>query len=227
MDAQEVTGLMQNFEQNAVAGFALILYYLAVNWSRIRDGLGIRKKQESYFEREKKHYELLKLKIEIEALKRDTGLDAEFASKLEAETREQLASKPITEYSNTQKFVAIPLMLLATLLSFMELEDLDQTPDTSAIDILSGYIFVIVIIIIGFWGLRKLKTLEAGPIRTTGYIAYWTMAFYILAYMFATLIQNLTGIPATAEVAAGWYLIIAFVVSVAGGLLGRLPGMRQ
>ncbi len=225
MDASDITTIFQNLEENAVAGFAVIAYYLLVSWTRIRDGLGLQRSKASDFDKEKQHIELLTAKIELETLKQQSPLDEETIASLEKETRQQLSPQMASTFTTPQKFIAIPLMIVVTLMSLLALNDLDPQSDITAIDILADYFFLLLMIIMGFWGIAHIRHIQSQKLKTSAYIVFWFLLLYIGLYFLGHTLANITQLPLNSDQAISSYVIIALISSIILGLCKKLPGM--
>jgi hypothetical protein len=85
MDAQEVVQVVENLQKNVLVGILVLIYYLIVYWQRIKDGLGLSHDKRNNLDRIVKSYQLLKLRLEIEKIKKDSGLDRALLERLELE----------------------------------------------------------------------------------------------------------------------------------------------
>lgn len=226
MDAQELIKTIDNPQSNASAGLIVILYYLIVYWPRIKDGLGLSRNQQPNLDHIEKNYQLLKLRIELEQIKKDSGLDHQLLEKLEQEMQARLEVKKHRAFTAVQKFIAIPLMIVFFILSFLELQALNENSTSTALDILVGTVFCITIIIIGFWGIPLLQKQKSHWLRKVGFIVFWTFAFYIAGlfplYIYAnTLLDN----RQFADDSVGYIFAISVISSLFLGVLNKLPFM--
>ncbi len=228
MEVQEIVKTVENLQANVSAGIVVVLYYLVVYWPRIKDGLGLSRRRQVDLDRVEKNFQLLKLRIEIEKIKQDSGLDSEVLERLEKEMQDRLEVKKGKPFTNAQKFVAIPLVILIILQCFLELQALDQNATNSATDILVGTVFIITIVIIGFWGIPVLQRQRAGWLRKTGFIVFWAFGFYIIAYFLIFITVKLTwDIEQLTDALLGMIFLTALVVSIVLGLMNRLPLMHS
>ena len=225
MDAQEVVKVVEDLQTNATAGIVVLIYYLIVYWQRIKDGLGLSRNNKNDLNKLEKSYQLLKLRIEIEKIKKDSGLDSTLLEQFERETQVSLEDKKVTPFTNVQKFLAIPLIILVVVQSGFELQMIDQNSGTF-FDILSGSVFIITMIIVGFWGIPILKNQKEGWIRKTGFIAFWTFGFYILSYISIFIFSRIVlEIEVLADTTLGLIILFSFFASLVLGILGKLPLM--
>lgn len=227
MDFQEAVKIVENIKANVTAGIVVVLYYLIVYWPKIKDGLGLSRKKEFDFEKIEKNYQLLKLRIEIEQIKKNSGLDNKLLERLEHEILSMLKEPKNKSFTPAQKFIAIPIIIFVILLSFMEIQGLTEESPNSVIDVLSGCVFVITTTLVGFWGIPLLKNLQRGWLRTTGFIIFWSVGFYIISYfaifIFAAIVLNISGLD---RPTLGLILLSSIVCSFILGLMGKLPFMR-
>ncbi len=228
MSIQEVLKFIEGFKGDAAAGFIVIIYYLIVYWPKIRDGLGLSLGKKLDYDRVEKNYQLLKLKIEIEKIKKDSGLEPELLDKLENEMLARQEIKKGKPFTPVQKFVAIPLLILTSILVLMELHSPNPDTDTTDLDTIIGGIFIAIITIVGFWGIPLLQQATNNILRKIGFIIFWMFGFYILAYMFSHIAVT-AGTDATSlsDTAGGYIFLASLIASITLGLLGRLPLMRQ
>ena len=226
MEVQDVVKTIEDLQTNMFAGIVLLLYYLIIYWPRIKDGLGLFSDKKYNLDRVEKNFQLLKLRIEIEQIKKNSDLEPELLEQLEQEMRDRLEKKKSASFTGAQKFLGIPLIIFMTLLTFMELQAIEPETLNTEIDILSGAVFSIIIIIIGFWGIPVLKKQKKGWLRKTSFIAYWTFAFYIISYflifIFAT---NVLDIEQLTESTTGIIFLSSLGCSLLLGFFGRLPFM--
>ncbi len=228
MEVQEVVKAVENLQANVSAGIVVILYYLIVYWPRIKDGLGLSRSRKYDLDRVEKNYLLLKLRIEIEKIKKDSGLDSELLEKLELEMQSRLEEKKGTPFTNLQKFVAIPLVILVILQSFLEIHAIDKGSANTVTSILSGAVFIITTVIVGFWGIPVLKKQQKGWLRKAGFIAFWTFGFYIIVYVLIFVYASLVlDVEQLADATLGLIFLSSLVCSLILGMMGRLPFMRR
>jgi len=130
-------------------------------------------------------------------------------------------------FTNAQKFVAIPLIILVILQSLLELQALTPASPNSATDILTGTVFILTVIIVGFWGIPVLQKLQSRGLRKTGFIMFWTFGFYIPAYFLIFIFVKLnSGTEQLSGSTLGAIFLSALAASVILGIMGRLPFMR-
>ena len=226
MDAQEVVNVVEDLQTNASAGIVVIIYYLIVYWQRIKDGLGLSRENKNDLNRVEKSYQLLKLRIEIEKIKKDSGLDSTLLEQLEQEMQASLEDKKVKPFTDVQKFVAIPLIILVVIQSGFELQAIDQNSGNTGFDILSGTVFVITTIIVGFWGIPILQNQKKGWLKKTSFIAFWTFGFYILSYFSIFIFSsNVLEIEELAGTTLGLILLFSFLCSLFLGIFEKLPFM--
>lgn len=226
MDAQEVIKVVEDLQTNAAAGIVVLIYYLIVYWQRIKDGLGLSRNNKKDLDKLERSYQLLKLRIEIEKIKKDSDLDSTLLEQFERETQASLEDKKAKPFTNVQKFLAIPLIILVVIQSGYELQAIDQTSGDTGFDILSGTVFVITMIIVGFWGIPILKNQKEGWLKKTGFIAFWTFGFYILSYILIFVFSsNVLEIEELTDTTIGLILLFSFLGSLFLGFLGKLPFM--
>ena len=228
MSIQEVIKFIEGFKGDAAAGFIVVIYYLIVYWPKIRDGLGLSLGKKLDYDRVEKNYQLLKLRIEIEKIKKDSGLEPELLDKLENEMLARQEVKKGKPFTPVQKFVAIPLLILTIILVFMELYSPNPNAETTDVDTIVGGVFIAIITIVGFWGIPLLQHATNNILRKIGFIIFWTFGFYILAYMFSHIAVT-AGTDATAlsDTAGSYIFLVSIIASIGLGLTGRLPLMRQ
>ncbi len=227
MEIQDAFKAVESFQGNVSAGIVVALYYLIVYWPKIKDGLGLSRGRKYDLNKVEKNYQLLKLRIEIEELKKRSNLDEDLLERLETEMQARLEGGKGKAFTSAQKFIAIPLIILVTILTAMEMQGAGQEGANSHIDILSGAAFTITTTIVGFWGLPILQSFKKGWIRKTGFIVFWSIAFYIIAY-FAIYIFS-TAILGSEEFinsVIGLIFIASTIISVILGLCGKLPCMN-
>ena len=228
MDIQDAFKAVESFQGNVSAGIVVALYYLIVYWPKIKDGLGLSRGRKYDLNKVEKNYQLLKLRIEIEEIKKKSNLDSDLLERLESEMQARLEGEKGKPFSSAQKFIAIPLIILVALLTAVELQEAGQAGTDSSIDILSGAIFIITITIIGFWGIPVLQSFKRGWLRKTGFICFWSFAFYIIcyfsAYIAATTFWDYEELPDPV-------ISLIFLASISCclllGLLGKLPLMNS
>lgn len=227
MEVQEIIKTVENLQANVSTGIIVIFYYLVVYWPRIKDGLGLTRNRKVDLDRVEKNFQLLKLRIEIEKLKKDSGLDSELLERLEQEMQSRLGRQKDKPFTNAQKFVAIPLIILVILQSLLELQALTPASPNSATDILAGTVFILTVIIVGFWGIPVLQKLQSRGLRKTGFIMFWTFGFYIPAYFLIFIFVKLSsGTEQLPGSTLGAIFLSALAASVILGIIGRLPFMR-
>jgi|GEM_PF-2058018 len=227
MEVQEIIKTVENLQANVSTGIIVIFYYLVVYWPRIKDGLGLTRNRKVDLDRVEKNFQLLKLRIEIEKLKKDSGLDSELLERLEQEMQSRLGRQKDKPFTNAQKFVAIPLIILVILQSLLELQALTPASPNSATDILTGTVFILTVIIVGFWGIPVLQKLQSRGLRKTGFIMFWTFGFYIPAYFLIFIFVKLnSGTEQLSGSTLGAIFLSALAASVILGIMGRLPFMR-
>jgi hypothetical protein len=227
MEVQEIIKTVENLQANVSTGIIVIFYYLVVYWPRIKDGLGLTRNRKVDLDRVEKNFQLLKLRIEIEKLKKDSGLDSELLERLEQEMQSRLGRQKDKPFTNAQKFVAIPLIILIILQSLLELQALTPASPNSATDILTGTVFILTVIIVGFWGIPVLQKLQSRGLRKTGFIMFWTFGFYIPAYFLIFIFVKLSsGTEQLPGSTLGAIFLSALAASVILGIIGRLPFMR-
>lgn len=228
MDVQEIIKTVENVQGNVSTGIVVLIYYLVVYWPRIKDGLGLGGRRQLNLDKIEKNYQLLKLRIEIEQQKKASGLDAELLDTLESEMQSRLVEKKGKPFSNVQKFVAIPLIIIIFLQSFLELQALNQDSVNSAVDIVAGTIFILTVVVVGFWGIPLLQRQQGGWLRKTGFIVFWVFGFYILAYVLAFVSARIAlGVEQLSDAALGALFLISFVASIVLGLFNKLPFMSK
>jgi hypothetical protein len=88
--------------------------------------LGLSRKKEIDLERIEKNYQLFKLRIEIEQIKKKSGLDNQLLEQLEHEMLSRLKESKQKSFTPAQKFIAIPIVIFVILLSFIELQGVDE-----------------------------------------------------------------------------------------------------
>jgi hypothetical protein len=223
MEVQEAFKFVESMKSNSAAAIVVVLYYLIVYWPRIKDGLGLSRNKRLDLERVEKNYQLLKLRIEIEQLKKNSGLDDELLKRLESEMVSRQEEAKHKSFTPPQKFIAIPLIILVVLQTLLEL----QAEEDSPTDILYGSVFVIITIIVGFWGLPILRRLKKSWLRRFGFIFYWSVGFYILSYfaafIFTRIFLDIQGLP---NAALGWLVLLSIIASLTLGMMRKLPFMR-
>jgi len=228
MDVQEALNIVENIKGDVTAGIVIALYYLIVYWQKIKDGLGLSRRKEFNFEKIEKNYQLLKLRIEIEQLKKKSGLDNNLLERLEHEMQSRLEEAKHKAFTPAQKFIAIPLIIVVIILSLTELQGVSEESANTAIDILSGALFVITTTIVGFWGIPILQTIQKSWQRKIGFIIFWSIGFYIISYflvfIFAATVLNIQGL-ATFTLCV--ILLCSIVCSLALGIIEKLPFMRM
>lgn len=225
MDAQEVVKVVEDLQTNASAGIVVLIYYLIVYWQRIKSGLGLSRDNKNDLDRMEKSYQLLKLRIEIEEIKKESGLDSTLLEKLEGEMQASLEYNKGKPFTNVQKFLAIPLLILIVIQSGFELQAIDENSGDTEIDILAGAIFVITTIIVGFWGIPILQNLKKGWLKKTGFIVFWTFGFYILSYFSIFISSKVLGGERPADTTLGLILLFSFLCSLFLGIIEKLPFM--
>ncbi|MCU7954172.1 MAG: hypothetical protein KZQ64_12400 [gamma proteobacterium symbiont of Bathyaustriella thionipta] len=110
----------------------------------------------------------------------------------------------------------------------MELQAIEPETVNTEIDILSGAVFSITIIIIGFWGIPVLKKQKKGWLRKSSFIAYWTFAFYIISYFLVFIfVKSVFDIEQLTDSMLGILFLSSLGCSLILGLLGRLPFMHH
>jgi len=228
MDAQEVIKVVEDLQTNTSAGIIVLAYYLIVYWQKIKDALGLSRDNKNDLNRVEKSYQILKLRIEIEKIKKDSDLDNALLAQLEQEMQASLEDKKVEPFTNVQKFVAIPLIILVVIQSGFELQAIDQHSGDTGFDILSGTLFVITMIIIGFWGIPILQNQKKGRLRKIGFIAFWTIIFYILSYfssiIFSSFISDTEEISGTT---LSLILLFSLLCSLFLGIFEKLPFMLK
>ncbi len=142
-------------ETNPLIVIALILYYVLINWGKLKDGLGLSKDNRTNLAKIEQNYNLLKLRIDIEQLKKNSGLDTDLLLTLEREMNDRLDNITQKTFSPVQKFVAIPLAFLFIATAFLELQS--PAAEMDAIETILGLSLILLIIYIGFWGLLSYK----------------------------------------------------------------------
>ncbi|WP_087505356.1 hypothetical protein [Neiella marina] len=225
MEPTEVTTLIDTFKSNAGAGILLLLYYLVLYGGRIIEGLGLNRNKGHRASDIKNRLEVIQLKIELEQKKRESGLSAETLAAIEAETLEQLGPKDGRQFTNQQKFIAIPLLILLAIVTVSELRDAQATGE-DPFDSLIGSAFFAMVIVVGFWGIEHLQKVKSRRARAFGFIAFWTFGFFVIGAFIGAIMEEVTGVLLTSEDYGGIYLLVAFAVSLGFGLANRLPGMR-
>ena len=227
MNIQEVLKTVENFQGNVSAGIVVALYYLIVYWPRIKDGLGLSRSQKYDLDRMEKNYQLLKLRIEIEQIKKNSSLDSKLLERLEYEMQASLEEKKGKPFTTAQKFIAIPLIIIVIILGFIELQEINQESSNTSIDVLSGGVFVITTIIVGFWGIPILQACQKGWLRKTGFIIFWTFGFYIISYfLIFVFAKTILEIKELAGSTLRLIFLSSIVCSLIIGMMGRLPFMR-
>jgi hypothetical protein len=228
MDIQETLKVVENVQENIAAGVVVIFYYMVVYWPKIKDGLGLSLGRKFDFARTEKNYQLLKLRLEIEVLKKKSGLDSELLEKLEREMQSRQEEKRGKAFTPAQKFIAIPLLIFTGLLILMGLQEASQGTDSSATDVLVGGLFVALVTVIGFWGIPLLQQVQNKAIRKVGFIAFWVLGFYIMTYiLFFIVVTNLFDVDELSDAVISSLFLFSLVSSVVLGLIGKLPFMRQ
>jgi hypothetical protein len=226
MDVQEIVKTVENVQGNVTTGIVIIIYYLIVYWPRIKDGLGLGSRRQVNLDKIERNYQLLKLRIEIEQQKKASGLDDALLDELEQEMQSRLVDKKGKPFSNVQKFVAIPLVIMIFLQSFLELQALNQDSVNSAVDIVSGTIFILTVVVVGFWGIPVLQRQSSGWFRKTGFIVFWVFGFYILAYVLVFIMGRIIfQIEQLSDVVLGLLFLMAIASSIVLGIFNKLPFM--
>ncbi|MCU7940954.1 MAG: hypothetical protein KZQ74_01535 [gamma proteobacterium symbiont of Bathyaustriella thionipta] len=108
MEVQDVVKTIEDLQTNMFAGSVLLLYYLVVYWQRIKDGLGLFSDKKYNLDRVEKNFQLLKLRIEIEQIKKDSGLDSELLEQLEQEMQARLEKKKVRPLPAHKNFWLFP-----------------------------------------------------------------------------------------------------------------------
>jgi len=229
MDVQELIKTIDNLQSNASAGLIVIFYYLVVYWSRIKDGLGLTTKQrKADLDKIEQNYHLLKLRIELEKIKQDSGLDKDILEILEQEMQTRMEIKKSEPFTGLQKFVAIPIMIVFIIFGFLDFQALTEDSDSTSLDILLGELFCFTITIIGFWGIPHLQKQKSSWFKKTGFIVFWSFAFYIigciLIYIYSNTILNDTQF---ADDSVGIIFLISVICSIILGIFKKLPLMKQ
>lgn len=235
MSVAEVAQAFQDIQSNWLAGSLVVFYYLLIYWPRLKEGFGIGKRVN--LDRLEKQYKILQLKIEIEEQKQKSSIDKERLQELERETWLELEALDKTgkdkklAFTQGQKFAAIPLIILTVILSISEI--LQSTPEETTYVVI-GAIFVILLIIIAFWGMPKLVHAKPSIGRTTGFIIFWWFTFYILIYFSGFFLDAVLFAYTNPEVelfssddAASFYFGLALIISFILGLMNKLPRMNQ
>ncbi|MBW8189656.1 hypothetical protein K0504_01295 [Neiella marina] len=228
MEVAEINSLIDTFKANAGSGLLLLFYYLLLYGRRLIEGLGLNQSKGHRAVDIKTRLEVEKLKIELAQQKRESGLDDALLKQIEAETLAQLGPKSTHQFNNKQKFVAIPFMLLMGLVTFSEINDI-QTAGGSSEDIFDtvfGYVFICIVVVIGFWGIEHLQKRPPSKARTAGFVAYWTFAIFIIAAFIASAIEMAIGVILISDDYVGIYFLIGLVSSLILGALKKLPGMK-
>lgn len=224
MNINDMSTFIEGFKSNAGAGLLLLGYYLLVYGKNIINGLGLFKKDVNSVANIRNQIELMSLKLELEQKKKTSGLSEQELTQLEADVMRHFAATGSTEFTGKQRFIAIPLLILTTIMAGVELQALEQTPDTTSLDIVLGYIFVCTMIVVGFWGIQHLNKVKSKWGRTTGFIFYWTFVFYIALTMGFTIIDNAIGSTISDDF-LGVFLLVSLAFCVVAGVRQRLPGM--
>lgn len=228
MNIQEVTKFVENFQGNALAGTIFILYYLIVYWSKIKDGLGLSFGRKINLDQIEKNYQLLKLRIEIEQIKKSSDLDPVLLEKLELEMLERQEDKKGKAFTPVQKFIAIPLLMLTIMLVLNDLQSDNKNPNITAMDTIFGGVFVAITTIVGFWGIPVLQKTKNNFLRKTGFIIFWTFGFYWIAYaLMHILVKSVSDAEGLPDSAAGYIFLLSIIISLILGFLNRLPFIRQ
>lgn len=226
MDAQEIFQVVENLQKNITVGIVVVIYYLIVYWQRIKDGLGLSRDKKRDLDKVEKSYQLLKLRIEIEKIKKESGLDQALLEKLEQEMQAGLEDKG-KSFTNIQKFLAIPLIILVVMQGVWEIQAIDQDTGNTELDVIFGMVFVVTTIIVGFWGIPVLQRQQKGWLRKTGFTAFWTIGFYILVYILVFLIYKfIYGTEQVPGTTLGLIFLISLVCSIFLGYFGKLPFMN-
>lgn len=226
MNSEEVINFFQDIQENTLAGIVVIAYYLLVTWSKIRDGLGIRFSKKTAVDLLQKKHDFIKLKIDIATLKNNTNIDKEILEKIEAEADEKFPEENQAKFTTTQKYIAVPLLLLVVLVSILELTSLEPDDDATTTDTLTGAIFTAIIVVVGFWGIPHLQKIGNSLNRRLGFIVYWTLGFYIIFYITIFLIARAIDKPEL-ENSQAWVFLLALVVSILLGIFEMLPYMGR
>lgn len=227
MDVQEIIKTAEEIKGNVFVGIVIVLYYLIVYWPKIKDGLGISRNKKLDFEKIEKNYHLWKLRIEIEQLKKNSGLDIDLLERLEDEMLTRQGEFRHKSFTSAQKFFAIPLIIFIVLLTLIELQGINQASEGSIINTLSGSVFVITTIIVGFWGIPVLQSLKQSWIRKTGFVIFWAFGFYILLYFCVYIIFRVVlKLDSVDNTTLGIVLLFSIISSLILGIINRLPFMR-
>ncbi|NQZ30802.1 MAG: hypothetical protein HRU06_05985 [Oceanospirillaceae bacterium] len=214
-----------NSETNPLIIVVLILYYVLINWSKLKDGLGLSKDNRTNLAKIEQNYNLLKLRIEIEQLKKNSGLDNDLLLTLDQEMNDRLDNITNKAYTPSQKFIAIPLAFLFTITAFLELQS--TAAEIDALETLLGLVLMLVLIYIGFWGLPILQKQRQGLLKSIGFIIFWSVAFYILACTFLFTVSEMINDSELFMEYLGVIFIISTICSITLGVFGKLPMSRQ
>ncbi len=220
MNIQELVNIFSS-ETNPLIVIALILYYVLINWGKLKDGLGLSKDNRTNLAKIEQNYNLLKLRIEIEQLKKNSGLDTDLLLTLEREMNDRLDNITHKSFSPLQKFLAIPLALLFIATAFLELQS--PAAEMDAIETILGLSLILLIIYIGFWGLPLLQKQQPGWLKNFALIVFWSIAFYVIAYVFFFIVLQIMGSPQLLIEYQSVMFIISITCSVALSLFGKLP----
>jgi uncharacterized membrane protein (DUF106 family) len=235
-----VTEVMQTFndiKSNWLAGSFIVFYYALIYWPRLKEGLSLGKKPRVNLDRVEQRYKILKLKIEIEDMKEASSIPEERLLALEKEVlleartdKEKLKKKG---FNTVQKFVAIPLIIFTFLIAIPELMQ-GENPE-AVVDTLLGGVLVVGLIVVAFWGIPKLIKSPPNAMRTTGFILFWSITFFVALYFLSSIIDSvILSAVMSQEVKilshsdnGGLYLLGSLVVAITLGVMGKLPKMQE
>lgn len=220
MDIQEIIKSFGH-ETNPMIALAPLLYYLVLNWSKIRDGLGFTKDNRTNLTKLEQNYNLLKLRIEIEQLKKNSGLDADILLKLEQEMDKRLNNLTNKAFTPSQKFIAIPLVFILIIVAVLDLQS--PNPQETPIDIMSGLVLFLLVIYLGFWGLPILQKQQEGRLKNTCFIIYWSFGFFLSSYSILYFFFYILSDPQLVVNYIAWLFFICLSCSVLLGIFKKLP----
>ncbi len=228
MSIQEILLFIESFKGNTVAGVIVILYYLIVYWPKIRDGLGLSLGKPLDYDRIEKNYQLLKLRIEIEKLKKESGLNESTLSTLEAEMLSRQEIKKGKAFTQTQKFVAVPLLILTVILVIMGIQSPDTNSTENTLSTISGGLLIATITVVGFWGIPHLQQANKSVLRFVAFAAFWAISFYVIAYLIFSAVEfTLTGKTTVSDALQGYTFLTTTIVSIIMGKKEKLPFMAK
>ena len=210
MDFQEFYTLFQSADSSPFAVIPVILYFLIMNWAKLKSGLGFDTNKSNNLNLVEKNYHLLKLKVEIEQSRIESKIsDARF-KELENEMLQRLKNTESSPFTGPQKYIAIPLVLVIFSYEFL------ASTEYSRVD-LWGYIIFLVIIYSAFWALPVLRLQKNSLVKKLGFITFWSIILYLCMALLLTEFIDIFNVNADIE---EYYLLLYTIALLITTLLG-------